>query len=228
MAHSYSRPFVPLIDPRIAGQNDFSSNASYSRPSPLAMTDPLDASQSRKDRFRRLSPSFTSTSPQPGVLTTTRRPGHQSLRPSPPRTYHRELSHPSPLVIEPSPCKDDVLCPPVTSPNQKSSSLVSSSQAFWLLLYFCFNLGLTLYNKGVLFSFPFPYTLTAIHALFGTIGAGILLRNGSFTPVQLSLQENLVILAFSVLYSVNIIVSNASLHLVTIPVRHRLSRLFLS
>lgn len=31
------------------------------------------------------------------------------------------------------------------------------SAAYWLGLYFFFNLGLTLFNKIVLVSFPFPY-----------------------------------------------------------------------
>lgn len=34
------------------------------------------------------------------------------------------------------------------------------SPAYWLSLYFCFNLGLTLFNKIVLVSFPFPYVST--------------------------------------------------------------------
>ena len=53
-------------------------------------------------------------------------------------------------------------------------------QPFWLLLYFCFNLALTLFNKMVLVKFPFPYTLTAIHALFGSIGCYILHERGVF------------------------------------------------
>jgi hypothetical protein len=53
-------------------------------------------------------------------------------------------------------------------------------QPFWLVLYFCFNLALTLYNKMVLVKFPFPYTLTAIHALFGSIGCYILHEQGLF------------------------------------------------
>ncbi|KAF9029528.1 TPT-domain-containing protein [Hymenopellis radicata] len=143
----------------------------------------------------------------------SRRPSQRSLRPSPPRVYHRDPFLPSPVDIEPS--KDDSLCPPVTSPKDKPS--FSSSKTFWVSLYFCFNLGLTLYNKGVLVSFPFPYTLTAIHALFGTLGGAILLGNGSFHAVTLSGPETLLIVAFSILYSVNIVVSNISLHLVTIP-----------
>src|SRR5258706_5331445 len=53
-------------------------------------------------------------------------------------------------------------------------------QPFWLLLYFFFNLALTLFNKMVLVKFPFPYTLTAIHALFGSIGCYILHERGVF------------------------------------------------
>jgi hypothetical protein len=35
------------------------------------------------------------------------------------------------------------------------------SPAYWLILYFFFNLGLTLFNKIVLVSFPFPYASSA-------------------------------------------------------------------
>ncbi|KAJ6590979.1 triose-phosphate transporter family-domain-containing protein [Mycena vulgaris] len=88
---------------------------------------------------------------------------------------------------------------------------------FWLAMYFCFNLGLTLYNKGVLLRFPFPYTLSALHALFGTIGGTLLGKRGYFVPPRLNLRETAVLLAFSVLYAVNIVVSNVSLQLVTVP-----------
>ena len=117
------------------------------------------------------------------------------------------------------------------------------SPSFWLALYFALNLWLTLYNKSVLIQFPFPYTLTALHALCGTIGASILLRlqgpdlNGftlmggttrksswtffhKITP-DLSLGEAIVLLFFSMLYTINIVVSNASLRLVTVPVSHQ-------
>jgi hypothetical protein len=53
-------------------------------------------------------------------------------------------------------------------------------EPFWLSLYFFFNLALTLFNKMVLVKFPFPYTLTAIHALFGSIGCYILHERGVF------------------------------------------------
>ncbi|KZO94699.1 TPT-domain-containing protein, partial [Calocera viscosa TUFC12733] len=89
--------------------------------------------------------------------------------------------------------------------------------AAWLALYFAFNLGLTLYNKGVLVKFPFPYTLTAVHALCGSIGCWIALELGYFKPQPLTRAEAITLGAFSVLYTVNIAVSNISLHLVTVP-----------
>lgn len=101
----------------------------------------------------------------------------------------------------------------------QSLSITSGSQLAWLTLYFLSNLGLTLYNKLVLVRFPFPYTLTALHALCGSIGGYILMERGAFEPRHLSLQESIVLVAFSVLYTVNIAVSNLSLGLVTVPVR---------
>ena len=107
----------------------------------------------------------------------------------------------------------------------------------WLVLYFVLNLSLTLYNKSVLIHFPFPYTLTAMHALCGAIGTFIWVRlesaNTSLSasaPVisqpllgiagwpSLSCRQIVVLILFSFLYTINIVVSNASLRLVTVPV----------
>ncbi|KAF5313481.1 hypothetical protein D9611_008586 [Ephemerocybe angulata] len=143
---------------------------------------------------------------------------------------------------------------------QKSNALSASakmSPAVWVLLYFALNLSLTLYNKFVLIHFPFPYTLTALHALCGTVGTFVMLQlgfmstpegaeaetrytdekgrgllgedqgNGKVKPRSkggaglglptLSMKESLVVVMFSMLYTVNIVVSNASLKLVTVP-----------
>ena len=112
------------------------------------------------------------------------------------------------------------------------------SPLLWLALYFTLNLTLTLYNKSVLIHFPFPYTLTALHALCGTIGTFILIRmdpsmahSGAGAPTSvppvrhspmpnLNAKELLVLFLFSILYTLNIVVSNASLRLVTVPVSH--------
>ncbi|GAA5914916.1 hypothetical protein JCM8208_000770 [Rhodotorula glutinis] len=87
----------------------------------------------------------------------------------------------------------------------------------WLVLYFAFNLGLTLYNKLVLQGFPFPWTLTAIQMLSGTIGTQIALQRGLFVQARLTNKENGIMLMFSGLYTINIAVSNLSLHLVSVP-----------
>lgn len=103
------------------------------------------------------------------------------------------------------------------------SPLRHHSQSAWLLLYFSFNLLLTLSNKSVLSGFPFPYTLTALHALFSTVGGFILRRNGFYRTKQLDFRSELVLACFSFLYAINVAVSNVSLHLVTVPVRKLLS-----
>ncbi|GAO51241.1 hypothetical protein G7K_5349-t1 [Saitoella complicata NRRL Y-17804] len=93
-----------------------------------------------------------------------------------------------------------------------------SNQYIWLTIYFFFNLALTLYNKRALISFPFPWLLTAIHALFGAVGAGALYTAGRFEPVKgLGKKEWASVIGFSGLYTVNIAISNVSLHLVTVP-----------
>ncbi|KIP09945.1 hypothetical protein PHLGIDRAFT_66705 [Phlebiopsis gigantea 11061_1 CR5-6] len=97
------------------------------------------------------------------------------------------------------------------------------SQLSWLSLYFTFNLLLTLSNKSVLTSFPFPYTLTAVHALCSTIGGLVMRSKGLYTVKQLDLRGELVLVAFSFLYSVNVAVSNVSLHQVTVPL-HQIIR----
>jgi hypothetical protein len=101
------------------------------------------------------------------------------------------------------------------------SSLYKSknTKLLWLSAYFFFNLGLTLYNKAVLVHFPFPYTVTAIHALCGTLGGNMLLRQGVYVPAKLDDSKNIILYAFSGLYAINIVVSNVSLHLVSVPVR---------
>ncbi|KAK7053052.1 hypothetical protein VNI00_004373 [Paramarasmius palmivorus] len=151
------------------------------------------------------------------------REGHLRLN----RTYHREPYPSSPnadvnvLLVKPN-----VELSPLPSPNSQPvpsrSSMsycqrINGSQTYWLCLYFCFNLGLTLYNKGVLVYFPFPYTLTAVHALFGSLGSSALARAGFFKPAQLTKSQRMVVTAFSVLYAINIVVSNVSLQLVTVP-----------
>ena len=99
-----------------------------------------------------------------------------------------------------------------------------NTQEFWLALYFFFNLSLTLYNKVVLVHFPYPYTVTALHALCGSIGGWSLLAQGLFVQKRLSTSDSMALVMFSVLYAMNIAISNVSLSLVTVPVSIRSSR----
>ncbi|ORZ14650.1 triose-phosphate transporter family-domain-containing protein [Absidia repens] len=101
----------------------------------------------------------------------------------------------------------------------RSTKSLLDSSLVWLGLYFFFNLTLTLYNKVILslFDFPYPWTLTAVHTLCGAIGSFMFWKVDLFTPAQLGDRENMVMLMFSVLYTINIAISNVSLNLVSVP-----------
>lgn len=88
----------------------------------------------------------------------------------------------------------------------------------WLAMYFFLNLALTIYNKAILstFQFGFPWTLTGIHTLFSALGSYSMARMGYFKPAQLGEQENMVMLMFSFLYTLNIAISNVSLNEVSV------------
>ncbi|KAI9257416.1 triose-phosphate transporter family-domain-containing protein [Sporodiniella umbellata] len=87
----------------------------------------------------------------------------------------------------------------------------------WLGLYFVLNLSLTIYNKMLLNNFRYPWTLTAIHTLCGSLGCFLLYLLNVFTPEKLDDRENMIMIAFSVLYTINIAISNVSLNLVSVP-----------
>ena len=99
------------------------------------------------------------------------------------------------------------ISPTISSqPSSKDRALV------WLIAYLACNLSLTMYNKIVLAGdFPFPYTLTAIHCFFGTVGSLVCWKRGVFTPVRLTQTETAIVVLFSGLYTINIMVSNVSL-----------------
>ncbi|TGZ81898.1 TPT-domain-containing protein [Ascodesmis nigricans] len=101
-------------------------------------------------------------------------------------------------------------------PQAQEQDSVSTKYA-WLAVYFSLNLGLTLFNKAVMGKFPFPYLLTGIHTLCGSIGCLFFYSRGAFTLSRLSRHENLTLMLFSTLYTINIAISNVSLNLVTIP-----------
>jgi hypothetical protein len=109
--------------------------------------------------------------------------------------------------------------PRTITPRAPSPMKEAESASMWLGAYFVLNLILTIYNKAVMqfLHFRYPWSLTAIHTLASTAGCLGLAWMGVFTPASLGLRENLVMIAFSTLYTVNIAISNVSLNLVTVP-----------
>ncbi|KAG9715366.1 TPT-domain-containing protein, partial [Aureobasidium melanogenum] len=90
-------------------------------------------------------------------------------------------------------------------------------------LYFAMNLGLTLYNKAVLDKFAFPWLMTTLHATCAAVGCYALLLAGHIKLSYLTRQDNYVLVAFSVLFTINIAISNVSLEMVSVPF-HQIAR----
>ena len=99
----------------------------------------------------------------------------------------------------------------------------------WLSLYFACNLGLTIYNKAIMqfANFPYPWTVTAIHCFFSAIGSYLVVSTSSkretINPEVNSLKGSAILISFSVLYTINIAISNVSLNLVNLAF-HQLVR----
>jgi len=155
-----------------------------------------------------------------------------SLKKPRPRSTQNPHKHPHTLSPPlnnkpPNPSLDSPLRSSHTHPPlQKAMSAASTIQKVleehpyaWLGLYFMNGLTLTLYNKAVMqfTQFKYPWTLTGIHNLCAFLGCLYLQRTGVFSPKRLSRHGELIMLAFSVLYTVNIAMSNLSLNLVTVP-----------
>jgi len=96
-------------------------------------------------------------------------------------------------------------------------SVASNVKFAWLGTYFFFSLLLTLYNKLVLGMFHFPWLLTFLHASFASMGTLAMMQLGYFKLSHLGRRENLALVAFSVLFTANIAVSNLSLAMVSVP-----------
>ncbi|ORY80392.1 hypothetical protein BCR37DRAFT_334637, partial [Protomyces lactucae-debilis] len=88
----------------------------------------------------------------------------------------------------------------------------------YLALYLVTNLGLTLYNKALLGSFPLPYFLTGCHTVSNVICIVLMKVTGGIELTKLSAYEWYLVMGFSVLYSANIAVSNLSLEMVPVPI----------
>lgn len=90
-------------------------------------------------------------------------------------------------------------------------SVSTSRKLVFLGLYFLISLGLTLSNKAVLKRVKLPWLLTVLHTGSTFIGCLAYLSTGNLKLSRLGTKENLILLAFSTLFTLNIAISNVSL-----------------
>lgn len=86
-----------------------------------------------------------------------------------------------------------------------------------LAAYLALNMALTLSTKAIFQKKSAPWTLTALHSTFAGVGCNILMRFRGQKFTSLSTRDNLVLVAFSTLFTINIAVSNVSLAMVSVP-----------
>lgn len=178
--------------------------------------------------MRAMSSSFAKFSAS--LRHTSAEQPEQPYRPSPLTTsVKEELSHWPSLASISSPADDEdstglplPTISPTTSRNdfyapQRAGRARQTSPALYLTLYLGLNLALTLHNKLVLSSFPYPLTLTALHCASTAAGCLFLRRRGLYVPKVLDNGETVIVGLFAVLYAANVAVSNASLKGVSVP-----------
>eukprot|EP01066_Platyproteum_vivax_P016264 Platyproteum_vivax@DN7066_c0_g1_i2.p1 len=104
----------------------------------------------------------------------------------------------------------------------KSSDVVLSKSertAFgWLSMWFLLNVVITLYSKAVFlkYNFPYPLIMTTIHMVFTALGVNVCGWIGIFEVKPLSDSAWRTMMWFSILFTVNIWLSNATLMAVSV------------
>ncbi|ERS98562.1 hypothetical protein HMPREF1624_05347 [Sporothrix schenckii ATCC 58251] len=116
--------------------------------------------------------------------------------------------------------KDGILAvggAPAQQPLAVEDTVSTRAKLAQLGFYFLCNVALTIYNKLILGKFPHPWLLTALHTGSASIGCYILRMRGTITRTPLDWREEMTLLAFSVLFTINIAISNVSLAMVSVP-----------
>lgn len=95
----------------------------------------------------------------------------------------------------------------------------------YLVVWFILNVGITLYCKAAFsfYKFPYPVLMTAIHVTFTYLGVLVCARTGVYKPARIDLETFKSLLWFSVVFTVNIWLSNASLMTASIAL-HQVTR----
>lgn len=104
---------------------------------------------------------------------------------------------------------------PPAQPLEYSTS--TTKKLVFLGLYFFLSLGLTLSNKALMKKSKLPWLLTVLHTGSTFIGTCMYLATGNLKLSRLGTKENLTLVAFSTLFTLNIAISNVSLALVSVP-----------
>lgn len=93
-----------------------------------------------------------------------------------------------------------------------------TSGPMYLVLWFIMNVVITLYCKAVfsVYKFPYPIIMTTIHLIFTYLGVQLCNAAGLFVPKALPSSHYPTILWFSVIFTANIWLSNASLMAVSV------------
>mmetsp|Transcript_6299 Transcript_6299/g.9229 ORF Transcript_6299/g.9229 Transcript_6299/m.9229 type:complete len:375 (+) Transcript_6299:127-1251(+) len=114
----------------------------------------------------------------------------------------------------------------------------NKAAALWLLIWTANNIGITLLNKSAFnkVDFKYPYFLSAVHMAWNLIGCQLIFRSmgavpglggrktvhpmasllGQITRKDLDFNGKLVMLAFSLIFSMNIAIGNVSLRYVSV------------
>jgi len=105
----------------------------------------------------------------------------------------------------------------------------TGTKVAYLSLYFLLNILLTIYNKAMLGKvceflihsprnnlltskkFAYPWLLTTLHTGSASIGCYVLVLRGIFKLTKLSRRDNTILITFSLLFTINIAISNVSL-----------------
>ena len=114
---------------------------------------------------------------------------------------------------------NDVEAPGGTGKPEQEKTYDTSTAIFWLAAWLFNNLFITLMNKAVFshYSFPYPYSRTAVHMLCNTAGAYIFLAvSKTVKQKNLDSKQKKTLLWFSLLFAANIVGGNVSLQYVSV------------
>eukprot|EP01069_Polyplicarium_translucidae_P007299 Polyplicarium_translucidae@DN3086_c0_g1_i7.p1 len=89
---------------------------------------------------------------------------------------------------------------------------------FYFVSWFTLNVVITLYSKAAfsIIKFPYPMLMTCIHMVFTALGCQICAWAGLYKPATLSRDGWKTVLWFSLIFTANIWLSNASLMMVSV------------